>query len=241
MKKKYNKLDNKKSKNLNLKASVLTLSLLVGGSVSAGKNLLVVNASPDLENSHSRSLARHFVEQVERRYPGQYNFIERDLEKTPIPSLRSNTLEIITAGNASTPEARSLLDLSDALINEIEQADGIVIAAPMHNFTVPSSLKSYFDVILRAGRTFKYTAEGPVGMLSNRPAMLLYASGGCYGGTDKDYLSGYVGCILRWIGIQNYKHIAAEGLAMQGRKEFSLQQAKQAIEEHLDSFLSPAQ
>jgi len=200
------------------------------------KNLLVINVSPNLNHSHSRALSRHFIEQLESRYPGQCLPVYRDLEKEPIPYIHDNNLDVIVTGKATTPEAKNLQILSDTLIDELEHSDAIVIATPMHNFTVPAPLKAYFDIIIRAGKTFKYTSNGPEGMLTDRPVMLISCSGGCYHGTKSDFLTPYLNHILNFIGIKNITSVAAEGLAMQDKAIASLTTARGKLEELLESF-----
>ena len=239
---------NKKSY-LVLRALLGTIAIFISGSINAGseyelirktlnmaKKLLIMNVSPNLNNSHSRALSRHFSEQLNHRYPGQYTQLYRDLEREPIPYIHANSLEVITAGTAKTPEARTLQILSDTLIEEVANADAIVIATPMHNFTVPAPLKAYFDIVLRAGKTFKYTSKGPEGMLADRPVMLITSSGGCYHGTPRDFLTPYVRCVLSFMGIENCISVAAEGLAMSDKRDIALVTAKEALERRLEFF-----
>ena len=103
---------------------------------------------------------------------------------------------------------------SDALINELQQADVIVIGLPMYNFGVPSQLKAYFDHIARAGVTFKYTEQGPVGLLTGKRAYVFAARGGVYAGTPLDTQTGYVRDFLRFLGITDVNFVYAEGLAI---------------------------
>jgi len=200
------------------------------------KNLLVVNTSPNLDSSQSRALSRHFVQGVEKYYPGGYAPLYRDLEKDPIPYIRKDSLEVITSGRVSTLEAKKLKSLSDTLITEIEKSDAIVIATPMHNFTIPAVLKAYFDLVLFAGRTFKYTSNGPEGMLTDRPVTVISSSGGCYHGTEKDFLTPYVKHVLGFMGIKNCTFVVAEGLAMKDLKEISLMKAREKLETHIKTF-----
>lgn len=200
------------------------------------KNLLIINVSPNLKASHSRALSQHFVEQLESSYPRQYMPVYRDLEKNPIPYIHADSLEVIDAGTATTPVAKALKTLSDTLIDEVERSDAIVIATPMHNFTVPAPLKAYFDLVLIAGKTFKYTFQGPIGLLADRPVMFISCAGGCYHGTTSDFLTPYVNHVLRFIGINNFTSVVAEGLARQEHMKTSLLIAREALEKHVDSF-----
>lgn len=200
------------------------------------KKLLMMNVSPNLTNSHSRALSQKFLEQLDSRYPEKYKTTYRDLGKGLVPYINSQTLEVILAGTATTPEAESTRRLSDALISELETSDAIVIATPMHNFTVPAPLKSYIDLILRAGKTFRYTSSGPQGMLADRPVMLITTSGGCYRGTEYDHLTPYMRTILGFIGIRNISVVNAEGLAMQDKKDTTLIRAMEELAKQAESF-----
>ena len=101
---------------------------------------------------------------------------------------------------------------SDALIAELKRADVIVLGLPMYNFGVPSQLKSYFDHIARAGETFRYTATGPVGLLTGKKAYVFAARGGLYAGTALDTQTSYVRDFLRFVGIADVEFVYAEGL-----------------------------
>jgi FMN-dependent NADH-azoreductase len=103
---------------------------------------------------------------------------------------------------------------SDALIDELRRADVIVLGLPMYNFGVPSQLKAYFDHIARAGVTFRYTEQGPVGLLAGKKAYVFATRGGVYAGTPLDTQTGYVRDFLRFIGISDVEFVYAEGLAI---------------------------
>jgi len=103
---------------------------------------------------------------------------------------------------------------SDTLIDELKQADVIVIGLPMYNFGVPSQLKAYFDHIARAGVTFKYTEKGPVGLLTGKKVYVFAARGGLYAGTPLDTQTSYVRDFLRFLGMTDVEFVYAEGLAI---------------------------
>jgi len=108
---------------------------------------------------------------------------------------------------------RARLALSDSLVEELQAADTLVIGLPIYNFGVPASLKAWVDQVARAGVTFKYTAEGPQGLLTGKRAIVLIASGGTAMGSDADYATGYIRHVLGFIGITDVKMIAADALA----------------------------
>ena len=110
-----------------------------------------------------------------------------------------------------TPEQRAVTEYSDALIDELRSADTIVLGVPMYNFGVPSTLRTYFDHIARAGVTFRYTSSGPEGLLAGRRAYVFVTRGGVYGGSA-DSQAPYLRQFLRFIGIEP-EFVFAEGLA----------------------------
>ena len=125
---------------------------------------------------------------------------------------------------------RATVAFSDALIDELRRADVIVIGLPMYNFGVPSSLKAYFDHVARAGVTFRYTPQGPVGLLTGKRVYVFATRGGAYAGTPLDTQSAYVRDFLRFIGIDDVEFVYAEGLNMGvERKEAALSGAHEAI------------
>ena len=175
--------------------------------------LLQINAS--LNNGQSSQLATQFVTAFRKRYP-QAKIILRDVAAAdPVPHLNAERF----AAFISKPEERSaaqraVITYSDALIDELKQADVIVLGLPMYNFGVPSQLKAYFDHIARAGVTFKYTEKGPVGQLTGKKVYVFAARGGLYAGTSLDTQTSYVRDFLRFIGMSDVEFVYAEGLAV---------------------------
>jgi FMN-dependent NADH-azoreductase len=104
---------------------------------------------------------------------------------------------------------------ADRLIEELEQADTIVIAAPMYNFSVPSTVKAWIDHIARAGRTFRYTAEGPQGLLTGKKVYLALSRGGIYTqgpASALDHQESYLRAVLSFVGLTEVTVVHAEGL-----------------------------
>lgn len=114
-------------------------------------------------------------------------------------------------------EQRETLALSDALVAELEQADVIIIGSPVYNFGIPASLKSWVDMIARARKTFKYTENGPEGLLRGKKAYIAMASGGTEIGSDIDYASTYLKHIMGFIGIDDVTVIAADQQMARGQ------------------------
>jgi len=116
-----------------------------------------------------------------------------------------------------TTEQKAAVALSDELIAEVEAADTIVITAPMYNFTIPSTLKAWFDHIARAGHTFRYTAQGPQGLLKGKKVIVLVARGGNYRQGPMqafDFQTGYLRAVLGFLGMTDVNFVNFEGFAM---------------------------
>jgi FMN-dependent NADH-azoreductase len=175
--------------------------------------LLQINASLHTDNGHSSKLANQFVAAFQQARPGT-KILKRDVAAADaVPHLNSERFGAFIA----KPEERSVAQhavvaYSDNLIDELKQADVIVLGLPMYNFGVPSQLKAYFDHIARVGITFKYTDKGPVGLLTGKKAYVFAARGGLYVGTPLDTQTSYVRDFLRFLGIVDVEFVYAEGL-----------------------------
>ncbi|SUB16672.1 FMN-dependent NADH-azoreductase [Pantoea agglomerans] len=112
-----------------------------------------------------------------------------------------------------SPRQQEALDLSDELIAELQAHDEVVIAAPMYNFNIPTQLKNYFDLIARAGVTFRYTEAGPEGLVKGKTAVVISSRGGIHKDTPTDLLTPYVKLFLGFIGITDVEFVFAEGIA----------------------------
>jgi len=178
------------------------------------KTLLQINTSLFSDHGQSSKLAQQFVEKWQSANPdGQV--IVRDLSKNPIPHLTAERFQAFLAAEKDrSPEQAFIAAESDELIDELRQADVVVIGLPMYNFGIPSTLKAWIDHVARVGHTFKYTETGPVGLLQDKPVYLFAARGGLYHGTPRDTQSAYMTHFLNFIGIRNIEFVYAEGLAM---------------------------
>lgn len=195
------------------------------------KSLLQINTSLFSDQGQSSVLAADFVEQWKQANP-QGIVTVRDLAKHPVPHLTGERFQaFLTDPNERSIEQTAYADESDQLIEEVASADTIVIGLPMYNFGIPSTLKAWIDHIARAGKTFKYTDTGPVGLLSDRPVHIFAARGGFYKGTPSDTQTAYVTQFLNFIGLRDIEFIYAEGLNMgENSRRESLDKAKQHIE-----------
>jgi len=182
------------------------------------KNLLVVNSSPNLDTSISRKLSAEFIEKWEASFP-EGVVKTRDLVKDLVPHLTQETIGAFYALDADKTAAQKLaVALSDTLVDEVLAADTIVIGAPMHNFSISSGLKAYFDHIARVGRTFNYTENGPVGELSQKKIHVIVASGGKYSKGNPaeamNMVEPVITTFLNFLGVRDINFIYAEGVAM---------------------------
>ena len=194
------------------------------------KTLLQINSSLFAGGGQSSQLAASFVAGWRASHPGA-KVVVRDLSAPPIPHLDAERFAAFLAQpEQRTAAQRAVVAYSDALIDELRAADVIVLGLPMYNFGVPSTLKAYFDHIARAGVTFRYTAQGPVGLLTGKQAYVLAARGGLYAGTTRDTQTGYVRDFLNFLGIDDVEFVYAEGLAINpSSKEAALARAHKLI------------
>ena len=178
--------------------------------------LLFVTSSLFAEASKSRLIGAEFVEAWHRAHPGT-TVVERVLSPGAMPHLTHATLAAAaTPAEARSADQQAAATFADALIAEVEAADVIVIAAPMYNFTISSMLKAWFDHIARAGRTFRYTAHGPEGLLRGKTVFVTTARGGVYRAGSPamalDFQEPYLRAMLGFLGMTDVTFVHAEGL-----------------------------
>src|SRR5687768_12960238 len=194
------------------------------------KTLLRIDSSLFGANGASHGLTDAFVRTFRGEHPGA-RVIERDLAADPLPHLDAATFTAFrTPAGERTVEQQSLVRTSDALIAELAAADVIVLGLPMYNFGVPSTVKAWFDHVARAGVTFRYTAEGPVGLLTGKQVYVFATRGGAYAGTPSDTETPYVRDFLAFIGLTDVEFVYAESLAGGGKTD-ALQRAEARIGE----------
>lgn len=188
-------------------------------------NILHIDASPLGSASLSRQLTASVVEKLTRDRPAT-EVVHRDLIESPISHLSGELLQVLRPAPGSTPPSgptiRAEADQTDTLIAELLGADVIVMGAPMYNFSIPSQLKAWIDRVVQAGRTFRYTAEGPVGLAIGKKAIIVSTRGGVYAGTAyeaaMDHQEAYLRTVLNFLGITDVRYVRAEGVAMSAEK-----------------------
>jgi FMN-dependent NADH-azoreductase len=190
------------------------------------KTLLQIRSSLFSDNGASSQLANRFVAQWLDRNP-RGRVIVRDFAVEPVPHLDARRfMAFLARPEDRTPEQAAVVGYSDALIQEIKDADVVVLGLPMYNFGLPSTLKAYFDHIARAGVTFRYTEQGSVGLLGGKKVYVFAARGGFYAGTARDTQTPYVRDFLSFLGMADIEFVHAEGLAISAAaKEQSLAKA----------------
>ncbi len=193
---------------------------------------LLLNASPHGPASRAFGMARTFLENNARRY-GDGPVIVRDLVASPLPPI---SVDYATAITSREPDPTHFV-LSEQLIEEIEATSFLAIATPMHNFTVPAALKLWIDYVLRIGRTFASTPEGKVGLLKDRPTIVIIGSGGFHTGENArqpDFLTPYLRHALGCIGIKDVTFFPMQGMVMPPQAEQAMLDCERDLSRYLE-------
>lgn len=175
------------------------------------KRVLLINASPQGPASHAHQLALALVAALRQGYTS-LELIERDLGTQPLPSLGIDYARALTC---DTPLDSPVFQTSEELIGELERSDILLIATPMHNFTLPAALKLWIDYVLRIHRTFSSSPAGKVGLLNDRPVYVVVGSGGFHRGESArqpDFLTPYLRHVLNTLGLFNLHFTYLQGL-----------------------------
>jgi FMN-dependent NADH-azoreductase len=172
-------------------------------------NVLLVTASAQQEGSVTRRFAAELIQELKAQ-TGQVAVKQRDVAQG-LPFVDAAWVNAnFTRAEQRSSEQQAILSQSDRLVEEINDADIILIASPIYNFSVPASLKAWIDMVARVGLSFNYTPEGPVGLMTGKKAYVVMASGGTQLGSDIDFASGYLRHVLGFIGIDDVSFISAE-------------------------------
>ena len=177
-------------------------------------NILIIDSAATGAASISRRLTDGLVETLRRRHPTA-RIVRRDVGAEPIPHLDSETTAAIRGAEPATDKARSAVALSDLLVAELKSADLIVIGAPMYNFGMPSTLKAWFDHVLRAGITFRYSEAGPEGLVRGKKAIVVETRGGLYSSgpaAAMDSQEPHLRTMLGFMGLDDVAFVRAEKL-----------------------------
>ena len=196
-------------------------------------SILHINSSARLNNSNTRIIGQYLVDALGEPV------VSRDLARQPLPPISAE--DLVAVHGSSDSQRSSLqpqLTLSEQLIDELRSAETLVLGAPMYNFGVPASLKQWIDAVCRAGVSFKYTEQGPVGLLGVKRAFIVTATGGTPIGSEMDFVSRYLEHICRFIGINSVFHIDASG--SKGAPEQVIAHGKQQVDGLVAGFYSNA-
>lgn len=196
------------------------------------KNILHIISSPRAEVSASRKLGNAVIQKIQEKYSDTI-VKERDLTKSKVPLLEEVHINtFFTPAENHSEEQQSISKYSEGLITELKEADIIVIDSPMYNFSVPATLRAYFDFTSRAGYTFKYDENGPKGLLNDKKLYVAFTSGNIYSeGPYQIYDSNipYIKNIFGFYGVSDISVFRAEGLSIPGVMETSLERAIENI------------
>ena len=173
--------------------------------------ILVLNSSLSGPASVSNGLVEEAVTQLRRAHP-EARVVRRDLAGDPVPHLTGLNVAGVRA-QPTTPAEHAARALSDELIAELKAASFIVIGAPMYNFSIPSTLRTWFDHVLRPGVTFSYSAAGPKGLVEDKPVIVIESRGGVYSegpGVAADFQEPYLRQLLGFVGLTDVRFVRVE-------------------------------
>ncbi|MFT4606721.1 MAG: FMN-dependent NADH-azoreductase [Urechidicola sp.] len=192
------------------------------------KRILRIDASANALTSGSKMLGDKLTEKFQQSYPDAH-INQRNLNHG-LPFIDEHWVNAnVTPADQRTSEQKQQLNLSDTLIKELQHADRIIITTPMYNFGVPATLKAWIDLVCRAGVTFQYTNEGPVGLLKNKQVDIIITTGGVPLQSPVDFVSDYLKQVFRFIGIEHINIIAADQMAIDANN--SVKKAQQQIDD----------
>ncbi|MDC7684642.1 NAD(P)H-dependent oxidoreductase [Asticcacaulis sp. BYS171W] len=177
--------------------------------------VLIINSSIKGEGSVSRALVESYKADLVKADP-KTTFIENDLGVTPLPVLSASNINGFFGNVGESVEASQLAETVEARVSELEAADLIVIGAPMYNFGMSALLKTWFDYVLRSGRTFRYTEAGPEGLVKGKKAVVIETRDGFYSEGDAkafDHQEGHIRTLLGFIGITDVTFVRSEKMA----------------------------
>jgi FMN-dependent NADH-azoreductase len=195
-------------------------------------NILYISSSATGENSFSLPLGKAIVEKLQLANPDN-KLVEHNLLRNPLPHITETHLTAFaTPAGQRSPELQEAALLSDKAIAELMKADIVVIGAPLYNFGIPSALKAWVDHIARVDLTFRYTEQGPEGLVKGKKVYLAIATGGVYSEGPMqayDFVTPYLKAVLGFMGMTDITVFRAEGTAIPGLKEKALKKAIAAI------------
>lgn len=192
--------------------------------------VLLVKSSILGEHSKSSALLDQFAEKWKQK-DAAASFVVRDLAAQPLPILDGEMALGLRGGQNLSAHQQAALDLSNALIEEVKSADYVVVAVPMYNFSIPVQLKTWIDLICRAGVTFSYTAAGPNGLITGKKVLIVTTTGGAHRNTATDLALAQAQAVFNLIGLKDASVAYAEALNISPEAaEAGLKEATRAID-----------
>lgn len=192
-------------------------------------NILYITASIRGDESVSRSLGQKLVDKLAKRQNA--TVVTRDLAKNDLPYIDADRFAANLAPYADrSTEQHELAKIADELIEELQQEDIIVFSVPVYNFSVPATVKAWADLVARAGTTFRYTENGPEGLLTGKKVYLTAATGGTPIGSEVDFMSPWLKFFLGFLGMNDVEIVAADGIMGEGGEE-KIAEAHEKVEQ----------
>jgi len=192
-------------------------------------SVLHIDSSIFGEAGVSNQLGKTLIQELEK-LDDSLSITHRDLSQTPVPHFDADTIGRLGAGEEP---------LADTLIAELQAAELVIIGAPMYNFAIPSSLKAWFDHVARAGVTFKYTENGPVGLLTGKKVIVITSRGGVHRDSPTDTQTPYLKTMLGFLGMDDVTFVYAEGLNLSGGvREEAIAKAEAALASYAPQLLA---
>ncbi|WP_448546646.1 FMN-dependent NADH-azoreductase [Thalassotalea fusca] len=201
-------------------------------------NVLVLTCSPRLDKSSTHQLAQFIVEQISNSQRVETEYVD----VTSLPHIDTHYAKLLCAEDELSGDCKGSVAISARLIASLKVADFVIIAAPMHNYFLPSSLKSWVDHVVRAGETFEITPSGKKPLLNDKPVMVLISSGGRFMGESAyqpDFFTPYMTEVLKTIGLNDVHYFAIQGTALEtAQVQEQISSLKCQIQECLVKYLS---
>lgn len=193
--------------------------------------ILKINSSAAKKTSISRGEVDVIISKLIK--DSEAEVIDRDVAYADLPFPDDKFLEAIFSHEELNEEQKRITKLSDKLVDELMESDILVIGAPMYNFGIPASLKAYFDLIARAGKTFHYTDQGyPVGLLENKKAIVVITTGGVPLGSPMDFSKNYISTFLGFLGVKDIEFVELD------ENRFKYEEKRKSADEKLASIFN---
>lgn len=196
------------------------------------KKILHLISSPRKEMSFSIKLGQAVVSKLLEAHPDatveEVNLVEQNAPHLDSAHLQS----FFTPPEQLTPDGKDAIRYSDEAIRQLFEADFVVIGTPLYNFGIHSSLKAWIDHIARAGKTFRYSEQGPEGLVKGKKVYIAMSSGGVYSEGPYqafDFASTYLKAVLAFLGMTDVEVVRAEGVNMPALKDQALEKAIESI------------